>query len=79
MTIPKQTIRAPSILNVILASTLLSSSQRTQKVKDSADVYLRPPVDKFGLLEVGALEELVEIGYQYTKKEIENSSLTISK
>jgi len=75
----KQTIRAPSILNVILASTLLSSSQRTQKVKDSADVYLRPPVDKFGLLEVGALEELVEIGYQYTKKEIENSSLTISK
>ncbi|HDN25938.1 MAG TPA: hypothetical protein ENG03_02345 [Thioploca sp.] len=58
-------------MNVILAATLLSSSQRANRVKADADLYLRPPVDRFGLLEISALEELVEVGYQYAKKEIE--------
>ncbi len=67
----KQSIKTPSILNVILAATVLSSRQRANRVKADADLYLRPPVDRFGLLEISALEELVEVGYQYAKKEIE--------
>jgi hypothetical protein len=34
-----------------------------------------PPVDQFGLLAFEAVEELVEVGYEYTKKEIEHWNL----
>ncbi len=67
----KQAIQTPSILDILMASTLLSSTQKTNKVKADADLYLRPPVDSFGLFEVTALEELVELGYQYGKAELE--------
>ncbi|MEK8018392.1 MAG: cyclic nucleotide-binding and patatin-like phospholipase domain-containing protein [Candidatus Parabeggiatoa sp.] len=68
----KKTIRVPSLINILMGVTVLSSNQRSNKVKADADFYLHPPVEQFGLLEFEAVEELIEVGYQYTKKEIEN-------
>ena len=67
----KKTIHIPSIFDVLIGANSLASSQQINKVKADADFYLHPPVDKFGMLEFTAMEQLIEIGYQYAKKEIE--------
>ncbi|MEK8015880.1 MAG: patatin-like phospholipase family protein, partial [Candidatus Parabeggiatoa sp.] len=68
----KKTIRVPTLFNLLMGVTALSSNQRSNKVKADADFCLHPPVAQFGLLEFDAVEELVKVGYHYTKKEIEN-------
>ena len=50
----------PTIFDVLTRSTLLAS----------VDLYLNPPVDKFGLLEFSALQDIADIGYQYAREEI---------
>jgi len=67
----KKRIQVPSILDILLGTTLLTSNERTKMVKADADFYLKPPVEKFKLLQFSALEEIVDVGYQYAKKEIE--------
>ncbi|MBV7337424.1 hypothetical protein KFU94_56170 [Chloroflexi bacterium TSY] len=39
-----------------------------------ADLYLRPPISHFGFaeVEVGAMDEIAEIGYQYAKEQLAN-------
>ena len=32
----------------------------------SVDLYLRPPIDRYGTLDFEKMEELVDIGYRYT-------------
>jgi NTE family protein/lysophospholipid hydrolase len=68
----KKTIHVPSIFDVLICANSLAGSQQINKVKADADFYLHPPVDEFGMLEFTAMEKLIEIGYQYAKKEIEN-------
>ena len=35
-----------------------------------ADLYLNPPIHEYKLLDFEHFDELIDIGYQYTKKEI---------
>ena len=60
----------PTIFDVLTRSTLLASVSKTDEVKASVDLYLNPPVDKFGLLEFSALQDIADIGYQYAKEEV---------
>jgi len=71
----KQNIKIPSIFDILTASMLLSSLQKWKIVKEDADLYLRPPVGQFGLLEAKAYKELVTIGYEYAKEEIKKWQL----
>lgn len=61
----------PTILNFLTRSTMLSSKQRAREAKAAADVYLRPPIDEFGLLDFKDLERIVEAGYRYTLERID--------
>jgi predicted acylesterase/phospholipase RssA/CRP-like cAMP-binding protein len=67
----KKTIHVPSLFNLLMGVTVLSSHHRSHQVKADADFYLHPPVEHFGLLAFDAVEELVKVGYDYTKQEIE--------
>ena len=66
----KKNIQVPSILSILLGTALIGSNDRANKVRADADFYLKPPVGNFKMLDFAALDELVEVGYQYTKKEI---------
>lgn len=68
----KTNIKIPSILDVLMASMLLSSIQKANMVQEDADLYLHPPVDEFGLLETKAYKELIQIGYEYAKEKLKN-------
>jgi NTE family protein len=59
----------PTIFQTLLWSTTLSSKQYTDTMiaNGSADLFLRPPVQEFGLLGFDAYEKLFEVGYEYGK------------
>lgn len=59
-------IGVPGIIDILMRTTMLASANRTSLVRRSVDLYLRPPVDTFGMLEFERMEELVECGYRYT-------------
>ncbi|MCB8945813.1 MAG: cyclic nucleotide-binding domain-containing protein [Ardenticatenaceae bacterium] len=61
----------PSMGATIMRASLLSSAQALDAAKAMADIYLYPPVEKFGTLEFLALEAIVEIGYVHAQKMIE--------
>ncbi len=67
----RKPVNAPYILDVLMGSTLLSSVGHTRRVMGESDLCIEPPVDRYGLLQFEALEELVEAGYQHARGEIE--------
>ena len=54
-----------------MRSSLLSSAQALDTAKALADIYIYPPVEKYGTLEFSALEAIVDIGYVYGQQMIE--------
>ena len=66
-----QRIEVPHIVDVLIRTTDVSSSQKTRDVKKSADLCLRPPIDRYGVLEFERLDEIAEVGYRYTRNRME--------
>ena len=65
-------VRAPSIVSILQrAGALGSISNRQKLIEDgAADLYLRPPVEQFNILDFSVADEAVEIGYAYGVAEI---------
>jgi len=61
----------PSLMNVIVRSAELSSAQNTERQRQEADFFLRPPVRSFERFAWHAVEEIAEAGYAYTQKKLE--------
>lgn len=61
----------PNILDIIYRSALVGSRQKTEKAKLDADLSLKLPLERFKFLEFESFDEIVEIGYQYGKKRIQ--------
>jgi predicted acylesterase/phospholipase RssA len=49
----------------MLRTTDVASSQKTREVKRDVDLCLRPPIDRYGVLEFERLDEIVDVGYRY--------------
>ena len=69
----------PGIFEVILRSSMISSSNQTQRNRSVADVYLNPPVENFGLLEFKSFDEIVEAGYDYANRVLDDEHLSLLK
>lgn len=61
---------APGIIDIILRASLISSSQHSARNQTGADLYLNPPMDKIGLLEFKAFEQIVTAGYVHAHEEL---------
>ena len=64
-------IEVPHIVDVLIRTTDVSSSQKTREVKKNADVCLRPPIDAYGVLQFESLDEIALVGYRYAKGRME--------
>jgi predicted acylesterase/phospholipase RssA len=64
------TMNIPNIFDVLMRTAVLSSVHRRNQVATDADLYLRLPVHKYKLLEFDAIDNLIEIGYRYTKEKL---------
>ena len=62
-------IQAPSIFSTLLRTTEAGSIHRTRtsEVLSMADLLLSPPVDQFRLLDFSSHDELIRLGYDWTK------------
>jgi len=62
----------PHIMSILMRTTELSSIyvQDTLRVKSKVSLYIRPPVEQFGILDFKSLEKIVDIGYQFAKRKI---------
>ena len=68
----RKELQVPTILDVLMGSTMLSSAARAQQVTAEADLFLQPPIQRFGMLEFTALEELIDEGHRYATEQIES-------
>lgn len=74
----KKYSKFPNILDILTRTVELSCINRKQQTIVDADLYLRPPVDKYKLLDFQSFDELVNIGYAYAKEEIKKWNKTKS-
>ena len=49
---------------------MLNSIQQTNEVAEAVDFYLDPPIEKYGILDLEAIDEIAEVGYTYTREKI---------
>jgi lysophospholipid hydrolase len=61
----------PSVLAVMMRTLMLSSAHNRNLLKERVDLYLTPPIEEFGLFDWDHLEQIVDTGYQYARKKIE--------
>jgi len=61
----KESLRVPSIMDVLMRTVIINSINRRQEVIDAADLFFQPPGERFGMLEFVAAHEIAEVSYQY--------------
>jgi predicted acylesterase/phospholipase RssA len=66
----ENTIKVPGIPATMIRAMMVASNRKSREVEMDADFYLRPPIDRFRLDDMAKVEEIAEVGYQYTKNEI---------
>jgi NTE family protein/lysophospholipid hydrolase len=66
----EKTIRVPGIPATLMRTMWVASERKSREVEQAAEFCLHPPVDRFRLDERSKIEEIAEVGYEYTKREI---------
>ena len=67
--------RFPGILDVLLRTVMVSSLPARARALADADLVLRPPVDRFGMLDFGHIEEIARCAYEYAMERLREASL----
>lgn len=68
-----QPVEVPGIAEILLRSIEVSSRQS----RHPADYTFRPPVEAFGALDVAAADDLVEVGYRYALRRLEEDPIVL--
>jgi predicted acylesterase/phospholipase RssA len=72
----REPVHFPNLMEVLVRSTMLGSIRREADAIRAADLCLRPPIERFGLLEFAAIHEIARVGYEYTKQRLEDGTET---
>jgi lysophospholipid hydrolase len=62
-----KTVRIPSMGELARRLIWVSSLKKSAEVADSVDLFLRPPVQDYGTLDFDKFDDIVQVGYEYTK------------
>ena len=68
----RQHISHPKMMDILMRTTMLASTAKTKSTIREADLYLRPPVTQFGMLEFKSFENIVNAGYHYTLEQLKD-------
>lgn len=63
--------RVPTITEVLWASATVGSDSATHRVREQADLLIRPKLSAFGTLDWRPLDTIVEIGYREAQRQLE--------
>ena len=70
------TMNIPTLGNILMRSVMASSAHKVKEVAKMSHIFLNPPIEKYGMMDFGAFDELVELGYKYTMNELEKYDLS---
>jgi predicted acylesterase/phospholipase RssA len=66
----EKTIRVPGIPATMMRTMWVASERKSREVEQDAEFCLHPPVERFRLDDRSKIEEIAEVGYEYTRREI---------
>jgi NTE family protein len=66
--------RLPGLGAILMGTTILYSSSRRSRARESTDIYFNPDFGRVGLLEWKAFERIVDIGYRHAKEVLSSMS-----
>ncbi|BDG02880.1 patatin-like phospholipase family protein [Anaeromyxobacter oryzae] len=66
---------SPGLGSILVRSMMLPSTQRSQEVASSVDLFLEPKPADIGFVEWKALDRGIELGYRYAKRELATRDL----
>ena len=64
--------KLPSILDILMRTIVVGSVPRAEQVRRTADLFLEPPIEKYGMLEFDAMDEIADVGYQYARRKLDD-------
>lgn len=62
--------RIPGLLEVLVRTATVSNASEQGLIEQVADLVLRPPVSRFGMLEFGAIDSIVDSAVPYTRERL---------
>ncbi len=65
-----RSIRAPFLIEILARASTLASVQDARAARSSADLYLAPPVDDFGIYQMSAIDRIIDIGYRHARQRL---------
>ncbi len=71
-------LKLPYLMTTIWKASVLGSLQKRKVVINDADIFLNPPVGEIGILDWKTLDRGIDIGYEYTKKELAKQQLKLT-
>lgn len=60
--------RVPRLMSLMLKATEIGTMTAVRAAGERADLLLRPPVSRFSLTDVRSFDEIVRVGYDYTRQ-----------
>jgi len=57
----------PIIFDLLMQTVFLTTCTKTGEIRAASDLYLDPPVDNYDLFDTGAIDLLIDNGYQYAR------------
>jgi predicted acylesterase/phospholipase RssA/CRP-like cAMP-binding protein len=62
--------KLPTLSEVFWRAVSFGVTRRTAEVARDADLFLRPPVERFGTVEIGAMNEIAAVGYAHARERL---------
>jgi NTE family protein len=66
----RRRFRLPTLGALLMRTTILYSESRGEKARETVDLYLNPALDRVGLLDWKGCDRIVQLGYDYAKREL---------
>ncbi len=66
----RPSIVLPSLPQILVLTALTKSAEISERMKALADLYLRPPVQDYGMLDFKKVRGIAEAGYFYTREQL---------
>jgi predicted acylesterase/phospholipase RssA len=63
-------VDVPNVLAVMMRTLMLNSVHNSRQVMKHVDLYIRPPVEPFGIFDWHQLDKIVDAGYQFARKKL---------
>ncbi len=64
--------RVPGVASMMLKAIELGSRKRVEELSERADLLLRPPVQRFNMIDVKQFQALVEVGYESSLTDLQS-------